>query len=185
VPAAIAPPPETPKQDKARTTTSTPGTAAAAGTPKRGRGRPPKKPDPEPAAAGTYAAQIDEWLEGLTIVAALPLPPTPLRDRVRLQASLVDQHRPGLTRGIDLAAAHNATVRRGIESLTNGSAGWVLPAVALVIPFAYQSLAVWRGEMTPEARYEADAFARKVSDELKATAEAMRQEGATDGPPPA
>lgn len=111
------------------------------------------------SAPSSYAEPIGEFLQALVITGALvPLPRSPLAVRVRLQAGLVDEHGAGLTKAIDAAAQNNAVIRRGVEALTMGSAGWVLPAVLAVAPFAAQSVGLWRSEVTEDMANTADAI---------------------------
>jgi hypothetical protein len=95
--------------------------------------------------------------------------------RVRLQANLVAEHSAGLTKGIDAAAQNNAVIRRGVEALTMGSAGWVLPAVLAVAPFAASSYALWRSDVTQEMAEAALKFETAVKETLGPSM--------SDGPP--
>jgi hypothetical protein len=139
--AAAGEPAEDPKHSKARTTSSTSST----GTRTRAR-RGSKKTEPGPAPSeGAYVQPVSEFLQGLTIAGALtPLPAGALATRVRLQSALVNDHITGLATAVDGAARHNAVIRKGVESLTMGSAGWVLPAVLAVAPFAAMSFSLWK-----------------------------------------
>lgn len=112
---------------------------------------------------GAYVKPVAEFLEGLTVLGVVaPLPSGPLATRLRLQAKLVDDFSPGLAKATDLAARHNAVIRRGVESLTMGSAGWVLPAVMLVGPFAMASVGLWRAPVTEDMVKAGQIFETEV-----------------------
>lgn len=163
-----APPAEEPapreqrSHGKARTTAAPRARGGGGG---RGRGRPrkaaaaPSAPPPE----GTFAGPVAEFLEALTIAGTLiPLPAGELRTKVRLQTGLIAMHVDGLAAAADGAACHNATIRRGVEALTQGSAGWVLPAVLAITPFVAQSLGLWRGPVDEDLVRQADAYENDV-----------------------
>ena len=132
------------------------------GTPKKAPGgRPPKArtlppvPAVSPAPAGTkttapdYTRPLAEFTDGLWMVlAAVPVPEGNLRIRVRAQAHILKANQPGVVTAVNSMAQHNATIRWGVEKLTLGSAGWVLPAVMALAPFAVQSAQIWRTEPT-------------------------------------
>lgn len=112
---------------------------AAGKAPKPGRG------PGQAAGAADYAQPLGEFTSAVwMILAAAPVPAEPLRIRLRAQAAILKDNQPGLCQGINLMAQHNGTIRRGVEALTMGSAGWVLPAVMAVAPFAVQSAQLWR-----------------------------------------
>lgn len=145
-------PPDDAKHTRTRTT-------RAAG---RGRGAGKRTAKASPAAAapapGTYVQPVAEWLQGLTMAAAIVPVPGELGVRLRLQGQVVGDHAPGLARAVDLAACNNAVIRRGVEQLTMGSAGWVLPAVMAVIPFAMASNQAWRAPITEDTVTRANEF---------------------------
>lgn len=144
------------RHTRARTTGSRAGQT-------RGGGR----RDAKAEVSQSYAEPIGEFLQALTITGAVaPLPRSPLMVRVRLQANLVAEHSAGLTKGIDAAAQNNAVIRRGVEALTMGSAGWVLPAVLAVAPFAASSYALWRSDVTQEMAEDAFKFEAAVKETL-------------------
>jgi hypothetical protein len=155
-------PPESPVDDRPRTRPQSRGTGRPRGRPK-GSG---KKTAAAPAE-GTYVRPVSELLQALTIAGALaPVPKGPLYTRIRLQANLVDAHTAGIATATDLAARNNAIIRKGVESLTLGPGGWVLPAVVALAPFGAQSLALWRGEITPEMTAAAEQFEHGVRAQL-------------------
>lgn len=162
-------PAEDPKHDKPRRT-SAPG---GSGDGRRGRGRPRKAEQAAPQPAeGAYVQPVAEFLNALTIVGAMaPVPDGPLQAKVRLQAALVNQHQAGLATAVDSAARHNEVIRKGVEALTMGSAGWVLPAVLAVAPFAAQSLGLWRASVTEEMAAAAEGFEAEVKAAMMAQAE--------------
>jgi hypothetical protein len=80
------------------------------------------------------------------VLAAAPVPAEGIRLKLRAQAKVLKDNQPGLCQGVNLMAQHNGTIRRGVEALTMGSAGWVLPAVMAVAPFAVQSAALWKAD---------------------------------------
>lgn len=127
---------------------------------KKAPGRPRKQPArvteaaPAEAPRGKTAPSVPDFtgpLAGLTdalwmVLAAAPAPSVPLRIKLRAQAKVLKDNQPGLVQGVNVCAQHNATIRRGVEALTTGGAGWVLPAVMAVAPFAMQSAALWRAD---------------------------------------
>ncbi|MEU9022335.1 hypothetical protein [Actinomadura sp. NPDC048394] len=143
-------------------------TTKAAGSRGRGGAKRPAKASPAAAAppTGTYVQPVAEWLQGLTIAAAIVPVPGELGVRLRLQGQVVTDHTPGLARAVDLAACNNQVIRRGVEQLTMGSAGWVLPAVMATVPFAMASAAVWRAPVDERAAAAADAFSGAVREQL-------------------
>jgi len=168
------------------------------GTPRRsagGRRARPRETD-RPAAAATpagkpdYAGKIAELADGLYMLgASLPLPPGDLRIRVRAQAAVLKAQRTSLASGLGVVAEHSPPVARGIELLTGGSAGWILPACMALAPFAVQTAGVWRaptaGDMTEIAEgVEADwskmlgdiKAALGISDDAVTIAEGARAE---------
>lgn len=126
------------------------------GSPKKAPGGRPAKPrvtDSKPVAGKAAAAPADytqplaEFTSGLWMVlAAAPVPNDALRIRIRAQAAVLKDNQPELCQGINLAAQHNGTIRRGVEALTMGNAGWVLPAVMALAPFAMQSARLWQAD---------------------------------------
>ena len=132
------------------------------GTPKKAPGgRPPKaRVSAAPAAAAAprpaggagkaeavadFSQPLNEFLQGVWMAAAaLPVPDGSLRVRVRAQAAVIRSNAGGLVQSVNMMAQHNATIRWGVEKLTTGSAGWVLPACMALAPFAVQSAQVWR-----------------------------------------
>lgn len=126
---------------------------------------------PQPPAEGHYVRPVSEFLQALTIAGALaPLPAGPTETRIRLQGALINKHTPGLATAIDAAARNNTVIRRGVEALTMGSAGWVLPAVLAVAPFAAESAGLWRGQITEEMSAAAATFVQGVRDSLMSPA---------------
>lgn len=163
---------------KARVTESKPVTADAKGGKKAGA-----------AADGTdYTGPLGEFTSALWMVlAAAPVPVEPLRIKLRAQAAVLKDNQPGLCQGINLMAQHNGTIRRGVEALTMGNAGWVLPAVMALAPFAVQSAALWKtspaelGELAArtEAEWEAEFKAMRAAmglDQAEETAEEIQRE---------
>jgi hypothetical protein len=113
--------------------------------------RTPEKPSKPGKGPGATAAQADytQPLGDFTsavwmVMAAAPLPNEGLRVKVRAQAKILRDNQPGLCQGVNLMAQHNGTIRRGVEALTMGQAGWVLPACMALAPFAVQSAQLWR-----------------------------------------
>jgi hypothetical protein len=156
-------PSEVPADDKPRTRPSSRGTGAKRGRPK---GSTKKAADAAPAE-GTYVRPVSEFLQALTVTGALiPVPDGPLRTRVRLQANLVAAHSAGLATAADLGARNNTFIRKGVESLTTGPGGWVLPCTLALAPFAAQSLALWRAEVTDDMRAGAEQFEHGVRAQL-------------------
>jgi hypothetical protein len=127
----------------------------------------PGKPSGQPSTSADYTQPLGEFTSALWMVmAAAPVPNIDLRIKVRAQAKILKENQPSLCQGINLMAQHNGTIRRGVEMLTMGSAGWVLPAVMAVAPFAVQSAQLWRtdssrlGELAAQTEEEwAEQFA--------------------------
>ena len=163
---------------------------------KRPGGRPPKarpREIPAPAAqapsggpkgkapAADYSAGLADFTEALWMVmAATPVPWETVRIRVRAQAYVLKSNQAGVVQGVNLMAQHNASIRWGVEKLTTGEAGWVLPAVMALAPFAVQTGMIWRappnGDMELLAAHTerewAETFAKMQAD-LAAEAEFM------------
>ncbi len=102
------------------------------------------------------------------VLAAAPIPPEPLRIKVRAQAKILRANQAGLVQGVNLMCQNNGVVRRGVEMLTMGGASWVLPATMAVAPFAVQSGQLWR--MNPA---ELAGLAEQTEQEWAAEFEAM------------
>jgi hypothetical protein len=173
--AGASEPRESKGDSKARTRPASGG--AAGGTGAR-RGRPKgsgKKPAEAAPAEGAFVQPVAEFLQALTITGAVaPIPNEHLKVKTRLQAALVNQHAGGLAAAIDSAARHNAVIRRGVEALTMGSAGWVLPAVLAVAPFAAQSAGLWRTAVDEQMVQAAEQFEANVREQLQGQAEDAR-----------
>lgn len=152
------------KDDKARTASAVPSTRRT-GTGRRAS----KKPATEAAPVkGKYAKPVAELLDALVLAAAIvPMPETTTTVRVRAQARLIQAHESGLAAAIDAAACHNAMIRRGVEALTMGSAGWVLPAAMAVAPFAMASVQLWRSPVSPDMVEGTAAWATTVRADLQ------------------
>ena len=156
------------------------------GQPKRGPGgRPPKPREIEPPkdtggkqgsgqkpAGPGYTQQLAEFCEGLWMLgAAIPIPHDALRIRVRCQAAVIEQNTGGIAKGVGIMAEHNGTVRAGVEKITTGSAGWVLPAMFALAPFVVQTAAVWRAPVEGDMRDlagQVEAKWAEVLDTMKA-----------------
>ncbi|MBO2459383.1 hypothetical protein [Actinomadura violacea] len=155
--AAPAPSPDDARHSRTRTAKAPRG---------GGRGAPRRSAKASPAAAapapGTYAGAIAESLQALALTSAIVPVPGDLGVRLRLQGQVIDQHAAGVAKAVDLAACNNAVIRRGVESLTSGSAGWVLPAVIAVVPFAMATSQVWRAPVDEQATAAAAAFSADV-----------------------
>jgi hypothetical protein len=149
---------------KPRVTESTPAAQTAS------------KPSGKPGQAGTqtdYAQPLGDFTSAVWMVmAAAPVPNDGLRLKIRAQAKILKDNQPGLCQGINLMAQHNGTIRRGVEALTMGQAGWVLPAVMAVAPFAVQSAQLWRTDPGQLAGMAADTE-REWADQFAAMQAAM------------
>lgn len=138
--------------------------AAAAEKPARGKADAGPKPD--------FSRPLTEFTSALWMVlAAAPVPAEGLRVKVRAQAKVLRGNQAGLVQGLNLMAQHNGTIRRGVELLTMGSAGWVLPATMAVAPFCVQSAQLWR--MDPAGLI---GLAEETEREWAAEFEAMQQQ---------
>jgi hypothetical protein len=150
---------------KARTTDAPlPGADKPRSGPK-GKGPPvPPKPD--------LSGPLTELTSALWMVmAAAPIPADPLRVKVRAQAKVLRANQGGLVQGVNLMAANNGMIRRGVEALTMGSAGWVLPATMAVAPFCVQTAQLWR--MDPE---DLLGLAQQTEEEWAAEFQAMQDQ---------
>lgn len=143
------------------------------GTPKKARGGRPPKPRVQEAPAGAgkpaaglkavppvrdFSAPLAEFVQGVWMAAAAtPVPWPELRTKVRAQAYLLKANAGGIVQGVNTMAQHNAMIRRGVEVLTTGSAGWVLPAMFALTPFVAQTAALWRSPLTEAAEQMAAA----------------------------
>lgn len=167
--------PEHPAPPKRVTDPEAPFGRTKTGEPKKGPGGRPSKPrvtesvpvipaqkgSKAAAPATDYTAPLGEFTSAVwMILAAAPVPNTDLRIKVRAQAKVLKENQPGLCQGLNLMAQHNGTIRRGVEALTMGNAGWCLPAVMAVAPFAVQSAQLWKtdtarlGEMAAQTEEE-------------------------------
>lgn len=165
------------RHDKARTSTATAGRGR--GGARRGK-HSAKAAEQEPMAEGHYVRPVLEWLQSAVIVGAVaPLPPGGLRVRARLQAATIGAHSPELAKAVDSAARHNAMIRRGVESLTMGPAGWVLPAVLMIAPFAAQSLTLWRSPVDEDMITAANEFEHRIRQQI---GEQVSPDGPGDDP---
>lgn len=169
------------------------------GTPRGKPGRKPKQPPPrmtetpktapppkgKAAPAADYTQGLTEFSEALWMVlAATPVPWPEWRVRVRAQAYVLKETSGGLVQGVNLMAQHNGMIRTGVEKLTTGNAGWVLPAVMAVAPFAVQSAMIWRApadELAPVAAHVEQEWAKTVAAmqaEFEAEAQFMAESAA-------
>lgn len=120
----------------------------------------PSKPAGQPAAKPDLSGPLSDFTSALWMIAAsAPIPADGLRVKVRAQALVLRENQAGLVQGVNLMAQHNGLIRRGVEMLCLGEAGWVLPAVMALAPFAVQSSAVWRADagQLAEAAAKTDA----------------------------
>lgn len=171
---AVAGPQGDGRHSKARTRAGSAGGRGRGGG-GGGRGKSTKATAGPPPLEGMYIEPVTEWLEALSIGAAvLPLPASEVTVRVRLQGQLVGDFAGGLAYAIDGAARHNETIRRRVESLTMGSAGWVLPAVLAIAPFVASSAGLWRAPLSKEMVDAANAFQAATVNRLR------EQHGGTD-----
>ena len=105
------------------------------------------------------------------VMAAVPIPQEPLRIKIRAQAAVLKSQGQGLVAGLNVMAQHNGMIRRGVEMMTMGSAGWVLPAVMAVAPFCVQSAQLWKMDPSQLA-----GVAAQTEAEWAAQFEAMQAE---------
>jgi hypothetical protein len=162
------------------------------GTPKKSPGgRPPKprvieaprgaeKPQDgrkDAAPAQDYSQGLSEFTEALWMVlAATPVPWPEMRVKVRAQAYVLQANQGGVVQGVNAMAQHNGTIRWGVEKLTTGSAGWVLPAVMALAPFAVQSAMIWRAP----ANGDMERIAAETERQWEETFAAMKAEFAKE-----
>jgi hypothetical protein len=98
-----------------------------------------------PAVKRDWSQEISELLDGTwMLMSSAPIPLPKVRVKVHAQAALLNGHKPGLVKGINLAAQNNPQVARGVEKLTTGNVSWILPAMFALGPFVAQSVMVWR-----------------------------------------
>lgn len=132
-----------------------------------------KGKDRDPGPAPDFTQPLSELTSACWMVlAAAPVPVEPLRVKLRAQAKILRENQGGVVQGVAIMAAHNGVIRRGVESLTMGSAGWVLPATMALAPFAVQSMAVWRAKPEDLAELAAQTE-QEWKDEFEAMSAAM------------
>lgn len=172
------------------------------GRPKRAPGGRPPKPrvtEAAPATSGTakgkaaaepadYTGRLGEFTSALWMVmAGSPVPNDGLRLKIRAQARILKEHQGGLCQGVNLMAQHNSVIRRGVEALTMGSAGWVLPAVMAVAPFAVQTGQLWRsppGEAVHQMAEETESEWKAVFADIQLQMGLAGGQAPEDGPGP-
>lgn len=167
------------KHSRARTRTAGASSASSGRGRRKTTGRASAKAAAPAPAEGAYVQPVAETLEALVLAAGiLPFPESAFGVRVRLQGQLIQTHAGGLAVAIDSAARHNEVIRRGVEAVTMGAGGWVLPAVMMVAPFTMATAALWRGELTEEHVKEAAAFQADVQQQLMNKAAGNGEAGA-------
>ena len=156
------------------------------GTPKKAPGGRPAKPrvtEAKPVVAGKgkaaagnaqdYTQALGDFTSGLWMVmAAAPVPNDGMRVKVRAQAKVLKDNQPGLCQGLNQMAQHNGTIRRGVEALTTGNAGWIVPACMALAPFAVQSAQIWKSDPATLADMAKETEA-EWDEEFKAMRQAM------------
>lgn len=142
-----------------------------------GKGKGPGRVSPAPApapgsqAAKTSAAALGRAAAELTesvgmLGAAVPLPPSTLRVRARLQASILVEHAGAIGQAAAKAAPHVPWVERVLSKLAAGSGGaWVLPVVLALGPVVIASVEVWRAPV--------DDTMAKAAQEIEESAQAQ------------
>jgi hypothetical protein len=152
----------------------------ADGTPKKGPGGRPAKPReieaPKPPQGGPggsgqagsaqdYAQGLAEFLGGVQLaLAVLPAPSDSIRVHLRYQSAVIEQTGDGLATGLGTVAEHNATVRWGVEKITQGGGAWIFPAAMAIAPFMVSTAMLWNAPVTPEMA----AGAKRIEDEAMA-----------------
>lgn len=107
--------------------------------------RPGGSTPPKTAPKRDWSQEIAELIDGTwMLLSSAPVPMPKVRAKVHAQAALLNGHKPGLVKGVNLAAQNNPQVARGIEKLTTGNVSWILPAMFALGPFVAQSVMVWR-----------------------------------------
>lgn len=109
-----------------------------------------------------YTADISEAADGLWLLmtgaSRLPLGrlrvgkiglPKNAGDRLGAQAAVLSMHKHRLAVALNEAAQHNARARRLAEACAGGDVSWVITVGALALPFAFQSLEVWKADGQP------------------------------------
>lgn len=173
----------------------------ADGTPRRSAGgRPPKPREIEaPKTTGKTGGKGEarpgpaDYTQGLTdftdalwmVMAATPVPWEDVRVRVRAQAYVLRSNQAGVVSAVNTMAQHNGTIRTGVEKLTSGNAGWVLPAVMALAPFAVQSASIWRAPANGQMVEVAEETERQWAEVFKAMTEEMAAPEAQPEPEPA
>jgi hypothetical protein len=125
----------------------------ADGTPKKGPGgRPAKDADkPRTTTAGSagvagatrdYTPDLVGLSQSLYVVMAM-IPPT------QAQAALWRMHAPAMVPAWNMAAQQNQQVRAALEWLS-GPGTWPVAVAAATVPFALQSVALWRNGSNSE-----------------------------------
>lgn len=164
------------------------------GKPKKGPGGRPPKPRTQEAprssqgsskgkdAKGTDKPAVDltqpvvEFCEGLWMLGSMvPIPSENLRVKTRLQAHVLRANEQQVATAVNMMAQNNSTIRSGVEKLTTGNAGWVLPACMALVPFAVQSAGLWKAPVSEEMKQAADAVEGQFRQEFNELQQQMTQ----------
>lgn len=147
------------------------------GTPKGGPGgRPPKGADKArvtsapPTGLGSsetrdYTPDLVGLSQSLYVVMAM-IPPT------QAQAALWRMNAPAMVPAWNMAAQQNEQVRAALEWLS-GPGTWPVAVAAATVPFALQSVALWRGGATSEMHETLTAATLADLERMKAEREAL------------
>lgn len=102
--------------------------------------------------------------------------------KAKAQGWLIQQHKPGLVQGVSLMAQQSDWIKRGVDALTTGNVGTVLPAMFAVLPFVMASSALWKGnaDAARPLAAESDAQFAKLAAQMQAQ---PQDQAAADGAP--
>jgi hypothetical protein len=115
-----------------------------------------------PTTTTDYRSHVMGLLDGVwTLAASIPSPEPGVKIlgrelsnpviRVKAQAAIMKDNGQGLVNGIGIMAQHSAPVRNFIVKAGDESGpAWILPAMMALLPFAAQSAAMWRADMSAE-----------------------------------
>lgn len=158
---------------------------------------PPSRPTnkarskPAPAAktpggqAPDYSKPIGELCQGIWMIMAAP-PAVNFKMgsidvgaglvRLKAQAAIMNQNSDGLVNGLNMIAQHNPSFRKGIDKLAAETGpAWILPAMMVLLPFAGQSVAMWRapiaGDVELMAKETEAAFDQIMNGTMREAAE--------------
>ena len=148
------------------------------------------KPTVTRKSQGEYAKPVGDLLEAtwMVLAAAPELPAkkvlgvdlATITTRLHAQASIIKDESGGLVNGITAMAAHNDTVAKAVDKLSEESGpAWILPAMFALLPFIAQTAAMWKAPVAGDVT----VLAKKTESEWKTFMDSMLHK--TPAEPPA